>query len=467
MALLNADIIENGWREKLPLEDDAAVHEATVERGGNKHTRALEAGANFVKWRNVLRVVNGKLWAYDDVRGCFNSVKDPVAFVYQNFDEETRAAATNKDFEDISKRIFYDEQLEADYAEFNADERVINFVNGSYDLREGLLEHSPEYGFTYAIRAKFIEDGFYYHPEFDRFCETSLSDDPAKKKLALQILGYVLSDSVSGKCAIFLHGVSNGGKSVFLDLLVELLGVSNVSHVPLHKLGSDFAAAELFGKKANIAGEVKGKKLPDISVFKGLTGGDRINANVKHHGDVSFATRAKLVFAGNCLPQFSESDTSDAFANRLVVLLFNRSVPKEEQDPELRRKLCEERDAIASHAAIEYKNWLANGRVWAMPQESLEFINGYKGTKTTVESFLEDCCVFDSAARVYSAALYAAFVEWCSLNGYEALGKNHFREEILGKTGITTGKWRSGCENRHGFIGIGFATEQWNRGTSA
>jgi putative DNA primase/helicase len=56
-------------------------------------------------------------------------------------------------------------------------------------------------------------------------------------------------------------GSGDNGKSVFLKLLKMFLGSENVSHASLQELSDDrFAAADMYGKLANICADLKLKK---------------------------------------------------------------------------------------------------------------------------------------------------------------------------------------------------------------
>jgi putative DNA primase/helicase len=80
-----------------------------------------------------------------------------------------------------------------------------------------------------------------------------------------------------------LLGPGSNGKSVLLKLIVSLLGRDNVSSVTLQALSDDrFAKAQLFGKLANVAGDLDSKPVEKSGAFKMLTGEDVITAEAKY-----------------------------------------------------------------------------------------------------------------------------------------------------------------------------------------
>ncbi len=118
-------------------------------------------------------------------------------------------------------------------------------------------------------------------PVLEDFCRSSLDGDPKKRQLLLEMIGYICSDLTVGKCAFFIQGQPNSGKSVIAEFISRLFDPSLVSNIPLHQLGERFSRAELAGKKVNIAGEIAGRALRDISIFKSVTGSDRITGEFK------------------------------------------------------------------------------------------------------------------------------------------------------------------------------------------
>lgn len=112
-----------------------------------------------------------------------------------------------------------------------------------------LLPHDAAYRFTYQVRVDYIEDkSRISYPAFEAFCQSSLEDDPEKRQLLLEFIGYICMDSNNGKCALFPKGQPNSGKSVMGDFIARLLDRELVSNIPLHQLGGRFFRAELAGK---------------------------------------------------------------------------------------------------------------------------------------------------------------------------------------------------------------------------
>jgi putative DNA primase/helicase len=72
--------------------------------------------------------------------------------------------------------------------------------------------------------------------------------------------------------AVLLFGHGRNGKGTFLRLIEKLIGPRFVSAVTLQSLGEGrFASADLFGKIANISGDLDARYIKRADVFKMAT----------------------------------------------------------------------------------------------------------------------------------------------------------------------------------------------------
>ncbi len=144
-----------------------------------------------------------------------------------------------------------------------------------------------------------------------------------KSGIAWEIIAWLMTPDTRIQKALLLLGEGGTGKSTFLKALTAFLGKENVSTLPLHKLEGDrFAAARLVGKLANICADLPSTHLETSSIFKAITGGDRIAGEYKYGTGFDFTPFARLVFSANQPPR--SGDASNAFYQRWVVLPFDR-----------------------------------------------------------------------------------------------------------------------------------------------
>jgi putative DNA primase/helicase len=115
---------------------------------------------------------------------------------------------------------------------------------GCFELRHAswLLPHSHQWLSTVRITIRFDPDATC--PQIDRFVEEVFPDDAIPR--AWEILGDLLTPDRSIQKAICLVGEGGNGKSAFLDVASNFVGVENVCHLSLQRLESDrFSAARL------------------------------------------------------------------------------------------------------------------------------------------------------------------------------------------------------------------------------
>src|SRR5437867_9784848 len=117
--------------------------------------------------------------------------------------------------------------------------------------------------------------------------------------------------------AVMLLGPGSNGESLLLKLIVAMLGADNVSSVTLQGLSEDrFATAELFGKLANVAGDIDAKPVEGSGAFKTLTGEDSVTAERKYGQPFKFVNYATLIFSANEWPV--SHDQTDAYFSRWI-----------------------------------------------------------------------------------------------------------------------------------------------------
>lgn len=154
----------------------------------------------------------------------------------------------------------------------------------------------------------------------DQFLESVLKDKE-DKHVFYELGGFcLLGEYRFEKSAMFI-GNGRNGKDKSLELIKRLLGAENCCAIPLHSLNENsFTISELYGKRANLAGDIGGQDLKDMGCFKALTGRSLINGKRKFMRDIIFVNGAKFIFACNNLPMVY--DLSKGFWDRWILLEF-------------------------------------------------------------------------------------------------------------------------------------------------
>jgi len=246
------------------------------------------------------------------------------------------------------------------------------------------------------------------------------------------------------------QGTGRNGKSIVLSLWRDLLGTRNVATVPLSRLGGDdrFAPAQLVGKLANICGDIGVRAARDMSLFKQLTGNDRIFGEHKNKPGFEFECGALPVFSANEFPQ--SPDTSMAFLSRWLVLPFPNEFDEDASKEAELTGLGQDDAEMAGflRRSVEGVGRLLDRGDFDVPESSRAAWDRYKNSVDNVASFLNEECGLGGEQRVQRKILFVAYQAYCETSGYSPLGRKRFFERVRSSEGVTEHRERE-------FVGIG------------
>ncbi len=253
-------------------------------------------------------------------------------------------------------------------------------------------------------------------------------------------------------------GPGRNGKGTLLRVLGALLGHDNVSNVTLQQLAeSRFAAADLFGKLANIAGDLDARAIKQTDVFKMVTGGDAVSAERKYGRAFSFRPYATLLFAANEAPL--SYDQTDAWFDRWLVLPFDRRFVGTDQDPHLDAKLQTpaELAGFLVRAVTGLRRLLERGR-FDEPPSIRHASTDYRTRLDSLRGFLEEAeLVLHPDAWVPRKALYSEYRTWAFESGRQPVSAQVFNERLRRDADLAISERKR--KGTVGWIGIGLAAE--------
>jgi putative DNA primase/helicase len=371
--------------------------------------------------------------------------------VYLDDGETVLKALIEREFGDISdnrmvadvigkvkRRTYIDRDL------FN-NRPILNVQNGLLDLMTlELKPHTPDYLSTAQINATYRKDA--KAPRIQEFLkEVAKSGDI---ELIEEIIGWLLWPDYNVHKAVMFIGIGRNGKGTLLRLMTALLGKKSISNVTLQDLVADrFAKADLYGKLANIGGDLPSKDLSDTAAFRNLTGGDDNRAQEKYRPAFSFRNKAKMAFSANVLPR--SPDDTYAFYARWILLEFLKvfDPQKGTGDPDLDAKLQtpEELSGLLNIALAGLARLRANGWKFSYDKTVEDVEVMYKRNANPVYAFLLDECETGKATDyIEKNVFYSCFKDYATSHGIRPLSSKKFSELLKDQTEVPVSSARPG-----------------------
>lgn len=315
----------------------------------------------------------------------------------------------------------------------------VNYIavgNGILDINDMTLkEYNPDIVLQNKIN-------YNYKPEtYDKTVDNTLNKicckDNDLRLLLEEIIGYLLlRRNEIGKCFI-LTGSGRNGKSTFLDMLKQFVGINNYSSLALDEIGQRFKTAEMFGKLANIGDDISNRYIDDNAVFKKIVTGETVNVERKGRDPFDFNNYAKLIFSANELPRIN--DTSDGLMRRLIIVPFKATFSKSDPDYDVFIK-----DKLLTNAAMEYllklavdglKRVLQNG--FTEPEVVARETTEYEAINNPVVAFVQEVGL-DSILNQPTKEVHLRYSTWCIESRLKPLSVGQFSIEMCRKFNLNT-----------------------------
>lgn len=362
---------------------------------------------------------NQRWWVWDP-KGVW--VEDKMAVQHRSIDilknRYRGAHATNAD--DIVKR--FAEPLIID----SPDATRINFRNGMLDWSAGTMHpHSSEAASTVQIPWDYQPEATC--PRFDAFLDSVMSPD--YQKLVWEMIGYLLYSGNPLQVAFLLHGSGGNGKGTLIKVITAMLGKENLAHQSLDALNGDkFAAASLFGKIANIAGDIDATFQESTARFKMLTGEDRFSGEYKYGDSFGFDNFAVPLFSANKIP--GSADVSKGYLRRWVNVEFDRAFTGDPITGLGESLAATEIPGVIAKGLSMLGGLLKDG--FTIEGEATKGRDEFAKSIDQVRQWVEADCLEVEDSRVKQDDLYTDYKFWASHNGNGKLKASDFYARLEG-----------------------------------
>jgi len=418
--------------------DPLTYREYTLNDEGNSRRFADEYEGQVICCvkGNDWYIWNGRFWEIDErdriIGLASQSISDFGDYAaQQNSDRRTRFAVDSGNEPRIKRLLRLTKHKVAVVPdELDNDPYLLNCQNGVVDLRTGeLLTHDPQNLMTKICAPDY--DSSAKCPRFLQFLDEVFGEDDEMKSFLQKALGYSLTGDVSENVFFVLNGEGANGKTVLMNTFLNIVG----------GYGDQSPAELLIAKKhkhSTIVRDLKGLRFVSVSetnegdgfdtaLAKQLTGGDRIDANRMHQDHETFKSTAKIFLVTNHLPDLSEF--GEAIQRRLVVIPFNRIIPREERDIRLTESLTGEAEGILAWMVQGYMELQENGLT--IPDICKQASREYLQSRDQIGQFIEECCKNEGSVR--ATQIYQKYTSWCSSIGEEPMKQAKFGRELAAR----------------------------------
>lgn len=230
-----------------------------------------------------------------------------------------------------------------------SDPTLIPVNNGVVNLEtKKLMPFSPDYVITAKISTDYqvnpvkpLFDGKF---DFDNWLSEIACHDNEVITLLWQIMNEAINPNhTRGKMAI-LYGEGNNGKGTFQGLLINLIGLSNVSALKPDQFMEKFKLSSLIGKVCNIGDDISSKYLDEVSDLMSIVTGDTITIEEKHLPSYEVSLKLFCLFSGNALP--NARNKSQGWYRRLCIVPFNADFNGSKEIPEIKNIYLKDRQLL-------------------------------------------------------------------------------------------------------------------------
>jgi len=312
---------------------------------------------------------------------------------------------------------------------------LINLKNGTFEItpKGNKLRAFNNVDFlTYQLPFSYESNAT--APQFEVFLNRVLPDIERQKVLA-EFLSFVFVPTSVLKIekALLLYGTGANGKSVVFDIACALLGEENVSNYGLESLMDEngYYRAKIANKLLNYVSELKSniRNGEDNNKLKTLFSGEPIEARLPYGEPFTIRDYAKFIFNCNELPKNTEQ--TNAYFRRFLIINFDQTIPENEQDKELSKKI------IATELSGVF-NWVLSGLDRLLKQKNFseckavnEARKQYELESDSVSQFIVNSGYIATAtSHTLLKDIYNEYKVFCIEDGFRPVNKKNFTKRL-------------------------------------
>jgi putative DNA primase/helicase len=408
-----------------PFSDDALA--LTLAQ---RHADHLRYVAETARWMSY----NGQRWIEEKTRNIFELSREvcrDAAEIAAGGNGAPKAAtgiASAKTVAAVERLARSDRLLAASADQWDLHEDLLNTPGGVIDLTTGKVRaHRSN---RYMTKMTAVAPGGDC-PLFMKFLNRITNGDVELQRFLARVFGYALTGSTKEHALFFFFGTGANGKSVLLETVSGILG-DYAQVAPMETFTASKTdrhpteLADLEGARLVTASETEEGRVFAEARIKSLTGGDKIKARKMRQDFHAFVPQFKLIIAGNHKPAIKAVD--EAMKRRVNLTPFTVTIPQEERDPDLVRKLKAEWPGILHWMIKGCLEWQNKGL--SPPKAVTAATADYLEGEDTVIAWIAEYCRIGAAYRQKSSQLYESFKRYAEAAGEDAGSNKAFSARL-------------------------------------
>jgi P4 family phage/plasmid primase-like protien len=345
--------------------------------------------------------------------------------------------------------------------DMDADPHLLNFTNGTYDVRTGKLRqadpndyltHRVDTGLDTALAEKPLEEVaplFYGLLRRAAAAPGEVDEETARQRIEAVVrgLGSMISGECGDKAMLVFEGETNIGKTVILEIMQTLLGqqlaTSSKPNLLIKTRGDKHDATEytLKGRRFVLVNELTTQMTLDEGQVLRLInpGGSTLTVRRLGQQEENINITWTIAITTNELPR---ARVTPQVLGRTVIYPMSRvEVPRDQQDRTLRRRILkDEGAAVLAHLVRWWREWYEasqnGGKGLIITEEMTRALAEFKDDNATSASlFRDERTMADPNGTVKATMLWSHFNDWLETQQPDVrreyqMGRTAFYKEI-------------------------------------
>ena len=302
----NTTVNENTGKETVPQMPFYVIAKFLLT-----HIPIIKSGANED---------TALLFFYDFSKGIYTSNDDYIKTCIKKIEIRYKLTKLKDVTEDLRANTRFRKPQRLDY--------LIAVGNGLFNTKTKELEpFDPKHFITAKVDTNYntkaltnyelIKNTYF---NFDEWLKSIACNDDEIVTLLWQLINEAVNPNKTRRKIAIMLGSGTNGKSTFRQMIINLIGDTNVSVSTPHELQSRFGLSSLEGKICNYADEVGTKPLDEMDKLKSISSGESVNYELKNKDVRNYDFKTLLMFNSNEIPPIK--DKLDAVLNRLLIIPF-------------------------------------------------------------------------------------------------------------------------------------------------